>query len=93
MKYFVYIIESKVDESLYTGQTDNLKERLKRHNKGNIKATRAKIPYDLRYFEEYNSRSEAMWREWELKKKWNTERKKKLFSSFDKSKLTEFLGL
>jgi len=34
-----------------------------------------------------------LWREWELKKKWNTKRKRKLFGTFDKTKLTEFLGL
>jgi hypothetical protein len=34
-----------------------------------------------------------MWREWELKKKWNTERKKKLISEFDQSKLIDIPGL
>ncbi len=30
-----------------------------------------------------------MWREWELKKKWNTDRKKKLIANFDKARLLE----
>jgi len=34
-----------------------------------------------------------MWREWELKKKYKTERKKKLIEGFDRSKLKEILGL
>jgi len=58
-----------------------------------IKSTRSKIPYDLGYFEIYPTRSEAMWREWELKKKWNTARKQKLVSNFDRSKAEEILGL
>jgi predicted GIY-YIG superfamily endonuclease len=58
-----------------------------------VKATKGKGPYRLRYFEEYETRGEAMWREWELKKRFNTERKKKLIRSFDQGKLKEKLGL
>jgi putative endonuclease len=91
--YFVYILESQVDSSLYTGQTNDLKERLRRHNSGLVKATRSKSPYRLGYFEVYPTRADAMWREWELKKKWNTDRKKKLIENFDKTKLNEISGL
>ena len=45
------------------------------------------------YYELYQTRAEAMWREWELKKKWNTERKRKLLQSFDASKLEVIQGL
>ncbi|HEY3249540.1 MAG TPA: GIY-YIG nuclease family protein [Ignavibacteria bacterium] len=93
MKFFVYIIESLVDNTFYIGQTNNLKNRLKRHNKGMIKSTKAKRPYRLCYFEEYQTRGDAMNREWEIKKKYNTERKTRLIGSFDNSKLTEYLGL
>ncbi len=86
MKYFVYILQSLVDGSLHTGQTSHLVERLDKHNNGLVKSTKARAPYKLCYFEVYRSRSEAMWREWELKKKWNTHRKKKLIESFDQSK-------
>ncbi len=89
--FYVYIIVSDVDGTLYTGQTANLPERLKRHNQGKIRSTKAKKPYQLRYVEEYRTRSEAMWREWELKTKWNTERKKKLIRSFDQTRISEFL--
>jgi len=34
-----------------------------------------------------------MWREWELKKKWNTERKKKLIQGFDEAKISAIMGL
>ena len=93
MPYYVYIAVSLVDGSLYTGQCNNLVDRLRRHNKGMVKATRGKAPYTLGYFEVYQTRAEAMWREWELKRKWNTERKKKLIESFDSRKVELVLGL
>jgi len=70
------------DGSLYTGQTSNLQVRIEQHNKGRVKATRTKAPYRLGYFESFDTRAKAMWREWEFKKKWNTERKKKLMDGF-----------
>ncbi|MDI6780446.1 MAG: GIY-YIG nuclease family protein [Bacteroidota bacterium] len=87
MNYFVYILQSELDGTLYIGQTDNLVLRFQKHNKGLVKSTRPKNPYRLVYFEEHETRAKAMRREWELKKKWNTERKRKLIESFDKSKL------
>ena len=93
MAYYVYILVSEADGFLYTGQTNDLVERVHKHNKGLVRTTRARIPYTLGYFEVYESRSKAMSREWELKKKWNTERKKKLVKAFDRRKIREVLGL
>ena len=93
MKFYVYIIESTVDKSFYIGQTNNLRNRIERHNKGLIKFTKPKRPYKLCYYETYDSRRLAMNREWEIKKKYNTERRKRLINSFDNLKLTEFSGL
>ncbi len=93
MKFFVYILESEEDSTFYVGQTSDLAKRLKRHNKGLIKSTKSKRPYRLGYFEEFGSRAEAMNREWEIKKKYNTERRKKLVCSFENLKLNKFLGL
>ena len=93
MVYYVYILESETDGSLYTGQTNNLRSRFRRHNRGLIKATKAKTPYRMGYFEIYGKRAEAMRREWELKTKWNTERKKRLIRGFDPDKIKEVLGL
>ena len=91
--YYVYILVSLADGSLYTGQTNNLKSRLDRHNAGLITSTKSKRPYEIGYVESYATRSEAMWREWELKKKWNTERKKKLVERFDLKLLRQEFGL
>ena len=89
--YFVYILVSRVDESLYTGQTDNLLARFVSHNKGRVQSTRRKLPWRLGYFEVFERRADAMWREREFKKKWNTERKKRLIAKFDPSKIEEIL--
>ncbi len=93
MDHYVYILVSEIDGTLYTGQTSNLISRLERHNKGLIKSTKLKGPYKLGYFERFSGRSAAMWREWELKKKWNTARKRKLVENFDGSKLKRIMGL
>ncbi|MEO8168844.1 MAG: GIY-YIG nuclease family protein [bacterium] len=89
----LYLLVSLVDGSLYTGQTNDLRSRLGRHNAGLIKSTKSKRPYKVGYVESYATRSEAMWREWELKKKWNTERKKKLIERFDQNSLRQEFGL
>jgi putative endonuclease len=91
-KYYVYILVSEVDGTLYTGQTNDLSDRLRRHNRGQIRVTKGKVPWRLGYAEILQTRSEAMWREWELKRKWNTDRKKKLIDKFDPKQI-ESLGL
>jgi putative endonuclease len=90
--FYVYILKSSIDNTLYIGQTNNLKERLKKHNSGRIKSTKNKIPYSLVYFEEFDSRSKTMHREWELKKKWNTQRKLRLIENFEQRRIKEILG-
>jgi putative endonuclease len=92
-RFHVYILVSEKDGKLYTGQTSDLADRLVRHNSGQVPSTKGKGPFRLGYHEEFQTRSEAMWREWELKKKWNTERKKKLIDSFDNRQGIEVLGL
>ena len=91
--FYLYILESLKDGTFYIGQSINLIDRLKRHNSGIIKATKSKKPYKLVYYEQFETRADAMFREWEIKKKYNTERKKKLVLSFDKYKLEKFMGL
>jgi putative endonuclease len=92
MKYFVYILQSLVDGTFYTGQTNNIRARLHRHNSGFIKSTKAKKPYTLRYFEVFETRKEAMWREWELKKKFTKEQKQQLVENFETEKINTILG-
>ena len=73
MKYFVYIIESLKDGSYYVGSTQNLAERMERHNQGRSKYTKTKRPWSLIYHKEYPDRSSAIQREKEIKVKKNKE--------------------
>ena len=66
MPYFVYILQSE-DGSYYVGQTNNLENRLKRHNGGHVRSTKNKKPWKLVYNEEYLTRIEAMKRERRIK--------------------------
>jgi putative endonuclease len=81
------------DGTLYTGQTADLAERVSLHNRGLVQSTRSRRPWRLGYFEQHSTRSQAMWREWELKRKWNTARKKNLIATFDPHKVVDVLGL
>ena len=58
--FFVYIIESTESKRHYIGQTNNLEERLKKHNQGRNLSTKAYIPWQLKWWKEYESRSEAV---------------------------------
>ena len=44
--HFVYILKC-ADNSYYTGCTNNLEGRIKRHNKGQIRFTKTKLPVEL----------------------------------------------
>ena len=92
MGFYVYMLVSEKDGTLYTGQTSDIKARLERHNRGLIRASKSRIPYRLGYVEEYETRSEAMWREWELKRKYNTERKRRMIAGFEPAKIRAALG-
>ena len=69
MGYHVYILQSTVDGSYYVGSTQDLNERLDRHNQGRSKYTKSKRPWQLVYDEEYPDRSSATNREYEIKGK------------------------
>jgi len=61
--YIVYAIRSQKRNYIYVGMTSKLQERIKRHNKGYEKTTRAYRPFDLIYTEECESRVIARQRE------------------------------
>ena len=68
--FYVYVLKSKKDKKLYTGSTNNLQERLTRHNKGLVGVTRNRRPLELIYFEASISRKDSMRREIYLKSAW-----------------------
>ena len=47
--YYVYILKCS-DNKLYTGCTDNLKERVGRHEKGCVPATKERRPLELEIY-------------------------------------------
>ncbi len=80
--YYVYILECK-DTTLYTGSTHDIKKRIQAHNSGKTgaKYTKTRRPVTLMYFEVYPTKSDALKREWEIKKL-SREEKLRLTNSF-----------
>ncbi len=67
MIHIIYISQSEKDGRYYIGSTDNIEERIKRHNKGYSRYTKGKGPFKLVYKETYSTRSGAKKREYYLK--------------------------
>lgn len=64
---WVYILRC-ADGTLYTGWTNDLERRVAAHNAGKgAKYTRSRLPAELIYSEQCNTREEAMSREWHIK--------------------------
>ncbi len=66
-QHFIYIVEC-ADNTLYTGYTNNVKARIKKHNENKgAKYTRGRTPVELKYTESFQTRSEAQKREYQIK--------------------------
>jgi len=66
--YYIYILRCS-DDTLYTGYTTSLQKRLETHNSGKgAKYTRARLPVELVYSEEFEDKVNALKREYEIKK-------------------------
>ena len=80
MSNYTYILRCS-DGTFYTGWTNDLEKRLKAHNEGSAsKYTRARRPVELIYFEVFETKQEAMSREYAIKRI-SREEKQKLISS------------
>ena len=67
-KYYAYMLRCK-DNTIYSGYTTNIEKRVETHNSGEgAKYTRARRPVKLAYFEEFETKTEALKREYEFKK-------------------------
>jgi len=65
---YIYIVKCK-DNSLYTGWTNDLEKRIEAHNnKKGAKYTKSRLPVTLEYYETFESKEEAMSREYFIKK-------------------------
>ena len=64
---YTYILRCG-DGTLYTGWTNDLDARIKAHKAGRGgKYTRAHAPVELVYYESFDTKNEAMSREWHIK--------------------------
>ncbi|KKP67026.1 MAG: Excinuclease ABC subunit C [Candidatus Roizmanbacteria bacterium GW2011_GWA2_35_19] len=63
MFYYVYILQSQKNNSLYIGYTSDLKKRFREHNLGESKATKPFIPYKLIFYEAFLNKVDAKNRE------------------------------
>ena len=65
--YFVYILQSRKNDSFYKGSTDNLTRRFSEHNLRKEVSTKYFAPWDLVWYTVKESRSEALLLERKLK--------------------------
>ena len=66
--YYVYVLKSLKDNKFYIGSIDNIKRRLLEHNSGKNLSTKSRRPFKLIYFEKFEKRNGARWREYKFKK-------------------------
>ena len=80
MSSFMYVVEC-CDKTWYTGYTTDIIRRIKTHNaKKGAKYTRVRVPVELIYFEEFETKSEAT-------------RAESLFKKLTRSKKEEYILL
>lgn len=65
--YHVYVLKSLERDRLCTGYTRSLENRIKEHNMGRVRSTKAYKPYKLLYSEKFENKTEARKREIFLK--------------------------
>jgi putative endonuclease len=63
LQYCVYVLYSLKDNSFYIGFTENLKQRLTDHFRGNSKSTAPRRPFELIFCEYFLSKKDALRRE------------------------------
>jgi len=74
MKFYIYILESKLNKHYYVGSTEDIDKRLEYHNSPKARWTKRFQPWVLIHSEEFETRSEAILRERQIKSYKNTSR-------------------
>ncbi|MGZ3931935.1 MAG: GIY-YIG nuclease family protein [Bacteroidia bacterium] len=75
-EFYVYVLISPLHRRFYIGQTNDLQNRLQKHNAGAVTSTKPYAPWELKGYIQKSSRKEAMVLEKKLKNL-NTEDLKK----------------
>ncbi|OIO18684.1 MAG: endonuclease [Candidatus Magasanikbacteria bacterium CG_4_9_14_0_2_um_filter_41_10] len=65
--YYVYILQSTVTNRYYVGHTQDIQNRLDRHNKKRVRSTKSGVPWELVYTEMFDTKAEAYKREMQIK--------------------------
>jgi len=65
--FTVYVLYSKYYNKIYIGQTSDIDKRIAEHNAGLSGYTKRYIPWEIILTEEFETRSQSMKREKELK--------------------------
>lgn len=65
--HYVYLLYSRTKREYYIGETSDLRRRLSEHNEGKTFSTRRGIPWEVAYYEAYQSKQAAQLREKRLK--------------------------
>ena len=81
MQFYVYILYSQTLDRYYTGHTEDLGNRVFRHNNSGSKATKKANDWKLVYQQGYSFRSEAMKAEMVIKNKKSRKYIERLISS------------
>ncbi len=61
--FYVYVLKSRLDSTLYIGLTQDLARRLQQHNRGLERNTKAKRPYVVLLSKRFETRAAARARE------------------------------
>lgn len=65
--YYVYILYNHLENFIYIGYSEDLKQRVASHNNGENKSTKPYIPLDIIHYEAYRNIKDAKRRELYLK--------------------------
>lgn len=82
MFYYVYILQSMKNQSLYIGYTSDLKKRLQEHNHGLNFSTKPFKPWHLIHYEAYRNIKDATRREKYLKTSQGTRLLKRMLKEY-----------
>lgn len=82
MPYFVYILLSEKDGRLYVGCTHDIAQRILKHRKGLVPATKMRRPLVLIHTEKFLDKTTAFERERFLKSLWGAREKKKILEDY-----------
>ena len=69
MTFNIYILYSTTLDQYYIGHTENISDRIFRHNNSGSQSTKKANDWVLKYTESFGTRGEAMKRELEIKNK------------------------